>query len=156
MVTNDEEYSFKILETCDEGLKVCFRAVERTFLKITALTSHLYFNETCPNNEIPPTYTKYIYIYIHICHMVKKTIQVFLFKIQLHWQQSRMNPSQWTWIMIRYWIINFAYEILIKAAGKWWGHSTTMKLESFVLTPHDSDKLISQPDTRDLRDHMGK
>ena len=49
MATSDEEFSFNILNTCNEGSKVCFREVERNLLKITSLTSHLCFNETCPN-----------------------------------------------------------------------------------------------------------
>ena len=52
MATIDEEYSFNILNTCDEGLKVCFRVFERNLLKTTAFTSHLCFNETCLNNKI--------------------------------------------------------------------------------------------------------
>ena len=28
MATKDEEYSFKILNTCDEVLNICFRTVE--------------------------------------------------------------------------------------------------------------------------------
>ena len=61
MATIDEEYSFNILNTCEEGLKVCFRTVERNLLKITALTSNLCFNETCLNNKILSIYTN-IYI----------------------------------------------------------------------------------------------
>ena len=49
MATIDKEYLFNILNTCDEGLKVCFRTVERNLLKITASTSHLCFSETCLN-----------------------------------------------------------------------------------------------------------
>ena len=49
MATNDEDNSFNMLNTCDEGLKVCFRVVERNSHKITALTSHLCINETCLN-----------------------------------------------------------------------------------------------------------
>ena len=57
MATNHEKYSFNILNTCDEGLKVCFRAVERNLFKITAFTSHLCFNET----------SLHIYIYALCC-----------------------------------------------------------------------------------------
>ena len=42
--------------TCDEDLKAYFRAVEKKLLKISALISHLSFNETCRD----------VYIYTNI------------------------------------------------------------------------------------------
>ena len=46
MISDKEEYSYNILYTCDDGLKICFRAVEGNLLKITALTSQQCFSET--------------------------------------------------------------------------------------------------------------
>ena len=63
--TNDEspELSFSVLNACSDEQKSKFRLCERTLLKITCISSHLSFNETCVNNNLLPTYTN-IYVYI--------------------------------------------------------------------------------------------
>ena len=37
-ITDDEEYSYDILNTCDDGLKALFRAVEGNLLDLMTLT----------------------------------------------------------------------------------------------------------------------
>ena len=74
--TNDEspELSFSVLNACSDEQKSKFRLCERTLLKITCISSHLSFNETCVNIYI------YIYIYIFIC------ISIYL---ELCWPNKR-------------------------------------------------------------------
>ena len=57
--TNEDspELSFSVLNACSEEQKSKFRLCERNLLKITCISSHLSFNETCVNNNLLPTYT---------------------------------------------------------------------------------------------------
>ena len=60
--------SFISLRTAIPATKLKFRDIEKLRYKLTALQSHLCFNETCLNNNLLPTYTNiYIYIYILRC-----------------------------------------------------------------------------------------
>ena len=52
--TNEDspELSFSVLNACSEEQKSNFRLCERTLLKISCISSHLSFNETCVNMYI--------------------------------------------------------------------------------------------------------
>ena len=51
MIPSDD-LSHQILNLCNDEIREKYRKVERNILKITGLTSHLLFNETCLNRQI--------------------------------------------------------------------------------------------------------
>ena len=65
MATIDEECSLNILNTSNEGLKVCFRTVERHRPPIYVSTKHVSIIKVCQFIQIEIYIYTYIYIYIY-------------------------------------------------------------------------------------------
>ena len=68
-----------ILRVTKEKNKEKFRQLEKYKVKNLKAKSHLFFNETCLNNNLLPVYTKRIYIYIYKFVIIYETGKWFRF-----------------------------------------------------------------------------